>query len=95
MNLYNINEYDKNCNFLFDLIYEHFDVLVSVTENDHNICPVGLSETIDAHLKSSSFGKVKSKDTICENDLDCPEGKCCEVLGKNICLYFRGKTFAL
>lgn len=80
---------------LFPLRYVcilHFTAFVSFTEIDRNICPVGFPGTVEAHIKSSFFRKVKSTIMICEHDSDCPNGKCCGILGENICLYFRGKT---
>lgn len=54
---------------------------------EHQACPVGFPGTV----KHALSPKIKTTDFLCEKDSDCPNGKCCGILGGNMCIYLHGK----
>lgn len=54
---------------------------------EHHACPVGLPGTV----RHAFSRKIKTNEFLCEKDSDCPNGKCCGILGGNMCIYLHGK----
>ncbi|XP_052688487.1 uncharacterized protein LOC128167031 [Crassostrea angulata] len=54
---------------------------------EHQACPVGFPGTV----KHALSRKIKTTDFLCEKDSDCPNGKCCGILGGNMCIYLHDK----
>lgn len=61
--------------------------LFSFSGAEHPACPVGFPGTV----RHAFSRKIKTNESLCEKDSDCPNGKCCGILEGNMCIYLHGK----